>query len=133
MKETTVTSTRLSLTKEERPIAKSWGSWWAYFGRMERTHGGCKVLFGDWSGYRSSQYRITHVDWCPKELVESYHGTVQFTDGTTMSVWVKKVSRKDIIHNKWKRNPSYESLIRKLIASGKSYYKVGEENETSNA
>jgi hypothetical protein len=129
MKETTFSGTRLTLTKEERPIAKSWGSWWSYFGRMERTHGGFLILFGDWSGYRSSQSRITHIDWCSKNMSDNYRGTVQFTDGTTMSVWVRRVTRKQIIENKWRRNPTYESLIRKLISSGKDFYRVGEEKE----
>jgi hypothetical protein len=96
MKETTFSGTRLTLTKEERPIAKS---------------------------------RITHIDWCSKNMSDNYRGTVQFTDGTTMSVWVRRVTRKQIIENKWRRNPTYESLIRKLISSGKDFYRVGEEKE----
>jgi hypothetical protein len=128
MQTTTFTSTRLTLTKQERLISKSWGSWWNYFGRMERTHGCFNVLFGDWSGYTSSQSRITHVDWCPKSLDERYHGTVRFTDNTTMKVWVEKLTRKDIIRRGLRRNPSYESLIHKLLSSGSNYYDVAKQN-----
>lgn len=130
MNTTTFTSTRLSLTKEEREISKSWGRWWEYFGRLERTQGSFKVLFGNWSGYTSSQRRITHVDYCPKDLIETYHGTVEFTDNTTMSVWVEKLTRKDIISRELRRNPSYEQLIGKLLKSGSNYYSVALNNHS---
>lgn len=128
MQITTFTSTRLSLTKEERYISKSWGRWWAYFWQSERNTGSFKVLFGNWSGYTSSQRRITHTDICPKDLDEKYHGTVEFTDGTTMSVWVETLTRKEIINRKLERNPSYSHLISKLINSGENYYSVAKNN-----
>ncbi len=130
MKETTFISKRLTLTKEERPIAKSWGRWWAYLGQLERSGKMGRLLFGDWSGYRSSQYRVTHVDYCfYKDLPDNFHGTVRFTDGTTMSVWVEKITRADIIRRKLRNNPTYSDLIRKLIKSGNSYFNVADDNK----
>lgn len=116
-------TTRLVLTKEEKIIAKSWGLLWARFGSMERRGKSIYILFGDWSGYRSSQYRITHIDHTTK-VNESYRGTVLFSDNTTMSVWVVAVTRADIIRNKWNRRQSYNTLISKLLDSDSNYYKV---------
>lgn len=116
-------STRLVLTKEEREISKSWGPLWARFGALERRGRPILLIFGDWSGYRSSQYRITHIDQSSTADV-NFHGTVQFTDNTTMTVWVKAVTRQQIIRNQWRRSQSYSELIRKLITSGQTFYKV---------
>lgn len=122
------TSKRLVLSKEERHIAKSWGSLWQLFGQRERAGKGIVLLFGDWSGYRSSQYRITHIDWCYfKEIGSDYRGTVRFTDGTTMTVWTQAITREEIIRRKLVKNPTYKDLISKLIISGKSYYDVATE------
>lgn len=130
MRTVTTTSKRLVLTKEEKLIAKSWGSLWNTFGQRDRTGKGIVLLFGDWSGYSSSQYRITHVDWSYyNEVGDNYSGTVEFTDNTTMSVWTERVTREDIIRRKLYRKTSYTSLISKLIKSGKSHYKVAEEKE----
>jgi len=118
-------SKRLILTKDEKIIAKSWGALWSRFGTLERSGRPILLIFGDWSGYRSSQYRITHIDQSYKAK-EGFSGTVQFTDNTTMSVWVKAVTREQIIKNKWSRRPSYTSLINDLIYSGEGYYKVGD-------
>jgi hypothetical protein len=120
-----IKSTRLILLKEEREIAKSWGSLWSRFGALERRGKPILLVFGDWSGYRSSQWRITHLDHCYfKGINENYHGTVAFTDNTTMSVWVKAVSRQAIINNQWYRKQGYSELIGKLLRSGETYYKV---------
>lgn len=118
---------RLTLTKEEKEISKSWGPLWARFGALERKGKPIYLIFGDWSGYRSSQYRITHIDAALSHYrkVEDFRlGTVQFTDGTSMAVWVKSVTREQIINHKWRRSPSYTQLINKLIDSGKTFYQV---------
>lgn len=131
MKETTFISKRLTLTKEERPIAKSWAHWWSRMGSLERRDKPVRLLFGNWSGYSSSQSRITHVDYCfYKELPSDFHGTVRFTDGTTMSVWIENVTRAEIIRRKLRKNPSYSSLISKLIKSGNGYYDVASESKS---
>jgi hypothetical protein len=130
MKETTFISKRLTLTKEERPIAKSWANWWTRMGSLERRGEKARLLFGNWSGYSSSQSRITHVDYCYyKDLPDDFHGTVRFTDGTTMAVWVEKVTRAEVIRRKLRKNASYSELISKLIKSGKSYYNVADESK----
>lgn len=116
-------SKRLILSKDEKEIAKSWGSLWSRFGVLERSKRPIILIFGDWSGYTSSQYRITHIGYS-YSAKDGFSGTVQFTDNTTMSVWVKAVSREQIIKNKWRRRPSYTGLIGDLIKSGQSYYKV---------
>ena len=130
MKEVRVTSSRLSATTaEEKRIVESWGKLWSTFSQRDRSGKGIVLIFGDWSGYRSSQYRITHIDWCyHKELPDNFHGTVQFTDGTTMQVWTRRVSRRDILQYKYERKCSYTELISKLIKSGKSFYSVADEN-----
>lgn len=114
---------RLILSKDEKEIAKSWGSLWSRFGVLERSGRPIILIFGDWSGYRSSQYRITHIDQSHTKL-DNFHGTVQFTDNTTMSVWTKSVTREDIIRNKWYCKRSYTDLIGKLVNSGQSFYRV---------
>jgi len=124
MKETTIVSKRLTLTKEERPIAKSWGRWWNYMGGLERKEKRGRLLFGDWSGYKSSQYQITHVDYCPKDLPDDYRGIVDFTDGTSMSVWVESVTRAEIIRRRLRCRPNYNELIGKLIKGGTGYWSV---------
>lgn len=116
-------SKRLVLSKDEKEIAKSWGSLWSRFGVLERNNRPILLIFGNWSGYSSSQYRITHIDQS-HNAKEGFSGTVQFTDNTTMSVWVKAVTREQIIKNKWYRRASYTGLIGDLIKSGQSYYKV---------
>lgn len=124
------TSKRLVLSKEEKHIAKSWGALWSRFGQLERSGRPIRLIFGDWSGYRSSQYRITHVAFLHDKSVEStFSGTVQFTDNTTMNVWVKEVTREEIINNKWEQRTGYTKLIGDLIRSGKTYYKVGDQND----
>lgn len=124
------TSKRLVLSKEEKSIAKSWGVLWSRFGQLERSARPIRLIFGDWSGYRSSQYRITHVAFLTNKSVEStFSGTVQFTDNTTMNVWVKEVTREEIINNKWEQRAGYTKLIGDLIRSGKTYYKVGDQND----
>jgi len=118
------------------PASKSWGTWWARFGTLERSGKPIYLLFGDWSGYTSSQHRITHVDYAGyygavgQKLDDKFRGTVQFTDGTTMQVWVRSVSRAEILERGYHKKESYNSLINKMIKSGKTYYKVGEENES---
>jgi hypothetical protein len=119
---------------EEKAIVKSWGSLWQRFGSLERSGKPIYLIFGDWSGYRSSQYRITHVDFAgyyetvSQKLDDKYRGTVQFTDNTTMTVWVQCVTREQILERKLSKRESYNRLINDSVKSGKSYYKVGEES-----
>lgn len=132
MKETVFESTRLVLTKEERRISKSWGRLWNLFGQRERSGKGIYLLLGDWSGYKPSQHRITHVGWnIYKDLDENYHGTVKFTDNTTMSVWIEKVTRKDIVSRKMYKNETYSELINDLIKSGSGYYDLNKKYQTA--
>jgi len=134
MKTVEINSTRLiAQGPEEKAVVKSWGSWWSRFGTLERKGKPIYLLFGDWSGYTSSQYRVTHVDYAGyygvvgQKLGDDYRGTVQFSDGTTMQVWVRAVSRAEILERKYSKREGYNSLINKLIKSGKTYYKVGDE------
>lgn len=123
-------SKRLVLSKQEKEIAKSWGRLWNLFGQRDRSGKGIVLIFGDWSGYRSAQYRITHVDWCyHKEIGDNYRGTVRFTDGTTMAVWTQKVTREEIIRRELYKKTSYTELINNLIKSGDNYYDVSKENQ----
>jgi hypothetical protein len=120
----------IATTPEEKAVAKSWGSLWSRFGQLERSGKPIYLIFGDWSGYKSSQYRITHIDFAAyygavkQHLNDDFRGTVQFTDNTTMSVWVKVVSRADILQAKYYKKENYRTLINDLIKSGESYYKV---------
>lgn len=127
MKETEFKTKRLTATTpEEKAIIKSWGSLWQRFGQLERSGRKIVLVFGDWSGYRSSQYRITHVDYFGYyHKVDSFTGgIVMFTDNTTMSVWIKEVTRRDILSSKYRRATGYTSLINDMLKSGQTYYKV---------
>jgi len=135
MKTVEYTTKRIqATTPEEKSIVKSWGSVWQRFGQLERSGKPIYLICGDWSGYRSSQYRITHVDFAgyygePGHILTSdFRLTVQFTDNTTMNVWVVKVTREAILEGNYRRRESYNKLINDAIKSGKSYYKVGENN-----
>lgn len=120
-----VTKKLIPITREEKDTAKSWGPLWSRFGVLERTGRPILLIFGDWSGYTSRQYRITHVDFATNYGVqESYRATVQFTDNTTMSVWVQRVTRREILEKGFSRKQNYNDLIRKAARSGESFYKV---------
>lgn len=132
MKVTTYKTTRLTAsTPNEKDTVRSWGSSWQYFGRLERAGKPILLIFGDWSGYRSSQYQITHVDVAgyygnyKEKISPTFRGTVRFTDGTTMTVWVKAVTRAEILEQGLKRRENYRELINKLVKSGKTFYDVG--------
>lgn len=134
MKTTTFKTTRIqATTPEEKAIVKSWGSLWQRFGQLERTGRPILLIFGDWSGYRSSQYQITHIDVAdhygsPKQkIAEDFSGTVRFTDNTTMQVWVKKITRAEILQRGFKKRQCYYELINRLVKSGKTYYSVADD------
>lgn len=131
MKETEFKTRRLTATSpEEKAVVKSWGALWSRFGVLERSGKPILLIMGDWSGYRSSQYQITHVDYAgyygaPGQKVDAeFSGTVKFTDGTTMSVWVKVVTRAEILQRNLRRKQGYRELISDLVKSGKTYYEV---------
>jgi len=121
-----VTVTRMVLTPEEREIRSSWGNVWVRMQRECRKNGFVTLLFGDWSGYRSSQYRITHIDYIfPNEAKNLKLRTVQFTDCTVMNVWTEKVTIESILARGLKRRQGYTSLISEAMASGEGFYSVG--------
>ena len=120
-----VISSRLVLDKEEREIRHTWGRWWPRMRKEQERKGGFYLLFGDWSGYQSSQYRITTIQYIKEEDVKNLKlHTVYFSDNTTMSVWVKKVTIETLLASKWKQRLTYTDLIRKAMATGKETYSV---------
>lgn len=129
MKEITYTVDRLiPTTPEEKEVIKSWGPLWSQFTQDEKKEFGVLIIFGDWSGYKSAQYRVTHIDVAPSSIKSSGDiGTVEFTDGTTMKVWVERLTRKTILARGLHRKLGYTTLVDQFIRSGKSYYRVGEE------
>lgn len=50
--------------------------------------------------------------------------TVQYTDGTTLEIWCKKMTIKELLELKENRKLSYTSLIEKAIATGEAYYDI---------
>jgi len=132
MRETEYKVKRMTLTKEEQIISKSWGSLWTRFGVLERSGRPIVLIFGDWSGYRSSQYQITHVDYAGyygnpgQSSTDDFSGTIKFTDNTTMSVWCRVVTRAEIIEKQFKRRQNYNKLINDMIKSGKTFYDLND-------
>ena len=125
-----ITTTRLVLDKDEREIRKSWGYDWPKMVKDEKKHGHFTVLFGDWSGYRSSQYQITHVQYVtPKEAEEIKLRHIGFTDGTSMSIWMVKLTISDLLKKQYRKKLGYSSLIDKGIRSGKPSFNVADDNE----
>jgi hypothetical protein len=124
MKRITYTTTRMVLeTPQEKALAKSWGSDWKRMSVSEDKQGSFLVIFGDWSGYKSSQYRITHTMLSPIQE-EGFLGTVKFSDNTKMDVWTKRMTREELLEGDFRKMEGYESLIREFLKSGKKYYKV---------
>jgi hypothetical protein len=126
---TTTVTTRLSLTAEDRAIRKTWADHFGPWDRMraeaKRNGGKVLILFGDWSGYRSSQQRITHVDWISRKRAEGMKlRTVQFSDNTTMRVWTEELTLAEVLTRKLARRPSYDKLIYDAMASGEERYAV---------
>lgn len=124
MKKITYTTSRMVLeTPTEKEVARSWGNDWKRMGSLESREGSFLVIFGDWSGYKSSQYRITHTMLSPIQE-EGFLGTVEFSDNTKMDVWTKRMTREELLEGNFRKIEGYESLIRDFIKSGKKYYKL---------
>ena len=120
-----VTATRLSLNAEEREVRKTWGSKWLRMRAEEKRRGHFHVLFGDWSGYRSSQQRITHIDYIPRIVVEEKKlETVLFSDGTMMRVWTEPFTILELLQKGLRRRQGYTSLIDQAMRSGKRVFDV---------
>lgn len=111
-----VTTTRISLTKDEREIAKTYGNDWQRMLAEYRKYGTLYILIGDWSGYRSSQYRYTHVVFMPRRRMKvldveaDWRDHHRFTDNTNMSMWLQEMSIADIINQKIRSVRGYDEL-----------------------
>lgn len=120
-----VTTTRLVLDKEEREIRKSWGRDWARLRNDAKKYGTCFLLMGDWSGYNSSQYRLTHCTRISKDEADTIKlRTVRFSDNTTMSVWIVKTTIEQLLNKRWKAAHGYDSLLSQAIKTGDVSYSV---------
>lgn len=82
------------------------------------------VLEGEWSGYNSSQRRISHrtVTTHPKRY--EHLKTILYTDGTTLNISMRTALPRE----KVKVIDGYSSLIEKAAATGKSFVTVRELN-----
>ncbi len=120
---------RMVLSKEEQRVRASWGKLWDRMRNEERKHGHVTLLFGDWSGYRPSQYRITHIDWLPAKVEAVKLKTVLFTDNTTMRVWTEPMTLASLLERGFARRLGYTNLLNEAILTGKDIYVVGEHLE----
>ena len=119
------TASRLFLSKDEKEIAKSWGSIWNRIAIAERRGTPFYITIGTWSGYNSKQSRIVHVDTMLDGMKINQEGTIKYSDNTFLYVTNVKVDRMYILNNRLFRKPVYNDLIKKLIKEGcGSYYEV---------
>ncbi len=117
----TIQTTRVILNPEEKLVRKSWDTDWPKMRKADSF----LLMFADWSGYNSSQYRITHCSLAPKTVDKSnFPVTVQFTDNTTMTIFLEEYSLEKLLEKNVMKKLAYESLICEALASGQSFYKV---------
>jgi len=113
----------LPTTLEEEEIVESWGSDWEDLQKEQQKEFGVLIMIGDWSGYKAGQYRITHITRAPIDWKKTGPiGRINFGDGTTMDVWVERITLKTLFKRGLKKKDQYSQLIEKLIKSGMSYY-----------
>jgi len=83
-----------------------------------RRKGVVYCIEGEWSGYTSSQQRVVHREYTPKEdRAESVKklGAIRYTDGTSLYLRTYSVKSKEGILPKI---DGYTSLINKAIQTG---------------
>jgi hypothetical protein len=112
-----VTTTRLSLNKEERAIARTWGRDWSRLRNEQKKHGSFYILIGDWSGYRSGQYRYTHVVFMSRRAMKMYNIDADwsvyhvFGDSTGMRIWLQEMTIEELISSETQQRRGYDSLV----------------------
>jgi len=129
-----VTTTRLSLNKEERAIAKTWGRDWSRIRNEQKRHGSFYILIGDWSGYRSSKYRYTHIVFMSRRAMKLYGIDAdwcahhQFGDNTGMRIWIQEMTIEKLISSETRQCRGYDSLVGEYLTKAR----MEEPNEPDN-
>lgn len=125
----TVTTTRVVLDKDERAIAKTWGSDWARIRADVKKYGRACILTGEWSGYNSGQRRICHTEYSRNDHSRGMAlKQIVFTDGTTLRVEIRAYTIKQILEWKMRRINGYDELIREARGAMVETYYVGQDN-----
>ena len=129
MKTIIYTSKRIiPTTDREKSVIKSWKSYWGDFGRFEKDGQSIYLIQGIWSGYKSSQRQIVHLDHVSKYSFSKadpyYLSTVEFSDQTTMELTILKVSREEILEQNLSRKLGCTELIQKVIKSNLTTYRI---------
>lgn len=125
----TVTTTRVVLDKEERAIAKSWGSDWARIKTDVKKYGRACILTGEWSGYNAGQRRICHTEYSRNDHSRGMAlKSIVFTDGTTLRVEIRAYTLEQILGWKMRRIQAYDELIREARGAMVETFYVGQDN-----
>lgn len=125
----TVTTTRVVLDKEERAIAKTWGSDWARIKADVKKFGRAAILTGEWSGYNSGQRRICHTEYSRNDHSRTMAlKQIVFTDGTTLRVEIRAYTLEQILEWKMRRIRAYDELIREARGAMVETFYVGQDN-----
>lgn len=116
---------------EERATVRSWGETWGRMKNYAKREGTVPIIFGNWSGYHSGQRKLTHTEFDPilSQRIKNMGRplVVYFTDNTTMTVWVKEMTIREIVEGNFRQKNErlgYGSLIREAAEKDRSTYHV---------
>lgn len=121
---------RIVLDKDDREIKKSWGRDWTRMMAEIKKHGRVHILRGIWSGYRSEQSKLCHVEYIPTAHVQGLRlQRIVFTDGTTLDLNVTSYDLAGLFFYKAMRKAQYDELVYKARLSMEETYYVGGKQE----
>ena len=125
----TVTTTRVVLDKEERAIAKSWGSDWDRIKSDIKKFGRACILTGEWSGYNAGQRRICHTEYSRNDHSRGMAlKSIVFTDGTNLRVEIRAYTMEQIFEWKIERKRQYDQLVREAREAMVETFYIGQDN-----
>jgi len=119
-------STRMVLSPEEKMVKDSWKPVWPRMRLQEYRTGSFWLIFGEWFGlgHSSRRRKVVYLDYLsPLDLPVRLRG-IHFSDGTSLGIWIQKMTRDEIVRRMLKRNLGYSAVISEALESGEEEFRV---------